>query len=347
MIDSKRLIELMPRLTGNEYKVFVYLLYGYEMARNAYNQPYYERSQSKIEEDTGVKVKTLKRAVDVLEEQRLITCERAKNGSIKACTKYYILDYETYTVQNNHRNPVQNDLFIKDNKDKEKETSNKTVLPDLKPLYDRSKQLGDMLGAHTTIEGINRIKDEFIKLWDEGKTLYKYEDRYQADKSKNWEAFRKRYDGAKSRINKSTNTHTPKEDKKDKRDCSEMNGVGAPPRRRSGLEWDMRSFNPNYAAGMDFHPSIINNYLNSLRAFLEKGYRLDEEQLNRAILSVREWIENNWVDGVKEELADVDEEGEVWLSKEQWKEYVRRAITAFNIDPVKPPRIPSSDDDVF
>ena len=317
------------------------------MARDKYNQAYYERSQTEITKDTGVKDSTLKRAIAELEEQRLITCERAQKGSIKARTKYYILDYDTYTVQNDHSIPVQNELFIKDNKDIEEEITNKTVLPDLKPLYDRSKQLGDMLGVQTTIEGINRIKDEFIKLWDDGKALYKYEDRYQADKSKNWEAFRKRYDGVKSRINKSTNTHTPKEDKKDKRDCSEMNGVGAPPRRRSGLEWDMRSFNPNYAAGMDFHPSIINNYLNSLRAFLEKGYRLDEEQLNRAILSVREWIENNWVDGVKEELADVDEEGEVWLSKEQWKEYVRRAITAFNIDPVKPPRIPSSDDDVF
>lgn len=347
MIDSKRLIEVMPRLSGNEYKVFLYLLYGYAMARDKYNQAYYERSQTEITKDTGVKDSTLKRAIAELEEQRLITCERAQKGSIKARTKYYILDYDTYTVQNDHSIPVQNELFIKDNKDIEEEITNKTVLPDLKPLYDRSKQLGDMLGVQTTIEGINRIKDEFIKLWDDGKALYKYEDRYQADKSKNWEAFRKRYDGVKSRINKSTNTHTPKEDKKDKRDCSEMNGVGAPPRRRSGLEWDMRSFNPNYAAGMDFHPSIINNYLNSLRAFLEKGYRLDEEQLNRAILSVREWIENNWVDGVKEELADVDEEGEVWLSKEQWKEYVRRAITAFNIDPVKPPRIPSSDDDVF
>lgn len=346
MIDSKRLIELMPRLTGNEYKVFVYLLYGYEMARNAYNQPYYERSQIKIEEDTGVKVKTLKRAIDVLEEQRLITCERAKNGSIKACTKYYILDYETYTVQNNHSNPVQNDLYIKDNNDIEKETSNKTVLPDLKPLYDRSKQLGDMLRAQTTIDGINRIKDEFIKLWDEGKSLYKYEERYQADKDKNWEAFRKRYNWVKGRINRSANTHTPKADKKDKRDFSEMNGVGAPPRRRSELEWDMQSYNPE-CAEMPFHPAIFTKYLNSLIKYLKGGYYLDKDQLNKAILSIREWIEKNWVDGVEEMSAGADSEGEIMLTKGEWKEYARNLISAFNTDPINPPRQATSDDDVF
>lgn len=350
MIDSKRLIDVMPRMSGNEYKLFVYLLYGYDMARNAYNQPYFERSQKEIEKDTGVPVSTQKRVVENLEELKLVSRESFQRGVSKTRTRYYILDYDQYLVHNeptNNDNAVQNGLSTIAEAE-EKESGKKTARPDLNDLYTKSRNYGDALGVQTTIEGINRIKDEFVKLWDDAGALYVYESKYQEDKAKNWEAFRKRYDGVKSRINKRTNTYTPKQvDKKDKRESAEMNGWGAPPRRRSGLEWDMRSFNPDYAAGMDFHPSIINNYLNSLQSFLTRGYRLDEEQLNRAILSVREWIETNWVDGVKEELADVDEEGEVWLTKEQWKEYVRRAITAFNIDPVKPPRIPSSDDDVF
>lgn len=350
MIDSKRLIDMMPRMSGNEYKVFVYLLYGYDMARATCSQPYYERSQSEIAKDTGVPVSTLKRAIEKLEALKMVSRESFQQGVSKTRTRYYILDYNQYLVHNeptNNGNAVQNGLSTIV-KTEEKESEKKTTRPDLNDLYTKSRNYGDALGVQTTIEAINRIKDEFVKLWDDASALYVYESKYQEDKEKNWEAFRKRYDGVKSRINKRTKTHTPKQvDKKDKRESAEMNGGGAQPRRRSGLEWDMRSFNPNYAAGMDFHPSIINNYLKSLQAFLERGYRLDEEQLNRAILSVREWIENNWVDGVMEELASVDEEGEVWLTKEQWKEYVRRAITAFNIDPVNPPQTPSSDDEVF
>lgn len=345
MIDSKRLIGVMPRLSGNEYKVFTYLLYGYEMALNKYHQPFYERSQTEIANYTGIPQTTLKRAITKLEEQRMITCERAKKGSIKARNRYYILDFNTYIVQNDHSNQVQNGLSIKDN-DIEKETTNKTDLPDLYPLYSKSKQLGNMLEAQTTIDGINRIKDEFIKLWDEGKSLYKYEERYQADKDKNWEAFRKRYNWVKGRINRSANTHTPKADKKDKRDFSEMNGVGAPPRRRSELEWDMQSYNPE-CAEMPFHPAIFTKYLNSLIKYLKGGYYLDKDQLNKAILSIREWIEKNWVDGVEEMSAGADSEGEIMLTKGEWKEYARNLISAFNINPVKPPRISSSDDDVF
>ena len=352
MIDSKRLIDVMPRMSGNEYKVFVYLLYGYDMARNAYSQPYYERSQSEIAKDTGVPVSTQKRIVENLEELKLVSRESFQRGVSKTRTRYYILDYDQYLVHNepaNNDNAVQNGLSIIV-KNEEKESEKKTTRPDLNDLYTKSRNYGDALGVQTTIEGINRIKDEFVKLWDEAGALYVYERKYQEDKEKNWEAFRKRYDGVKSRINKRTNTHTPKQvDKRDKRESAEMNGGGAPPRRRSGMEWDMRSYNPDYAAGMDFHPSIIKNYLNSLQAFLKRGYCLDKEQQNRAILSVREWIETNWVDGVKEELvnAGVDKEDEVWLTKDEWKEYVRNMITAFNINPVNPPRISSTDDEVF
>lgn len=352
MIDSKRLIDAMPRMSGNEYKVFVYLLYGYDMARNAYSQPYYERSQSEIAKDTGVPVSTLKRAVEKLEALKMVSRESFQRGVSKTRTRYCVLDYDQYLVHNepaNNDNAVQNGLFIKV-ENEEKESEKKTTRPDLNDLYTKSRNYGDALGVQTTIEGINRIKDEFVKLWDEAGALYVYERKYQEDKEKNWEAFRKRYDGVKSRINKRTNTHTPKQvDKRDKRESAEMNGGGAPPRRRSGMEWDMRSYNPDYAAGMDFHPSIIKNYLNSLQAFLKRGYCLDKEQLNRAILSVREWIETNWVDGVKEELvnAGVDKEDEVWLTKDEWKEYVRNMITVFNINPANPPRISSTDDEVF
>lgn len=347
MIDSKRLIEVMPRLSGNEYKVFLYILYGYDMARNAYKQAYYERSQSEITKDTGVKISSLKRAIAELEKQKMITCERAQKGPVKARTKYYILDYETYTVQNDHSNPFQNGLSIKE-RDIERETANKTVLSDLKPLYDKSNQLGDMLGLQATIDGINRIKDEFIKLWDEGKALYKYEDRYQADKDKNWEAFRKRYDGVKSRINRQASKTTPKQkDKKDKRDFSNLNGGGgALSRKRSEVEWDMQSFNLEYAE-MPFNPAIFTDYLNSLKKYLKGGYYLDKDQLDKAILSIRGWIEKNWVDGVEEMSAGADKDGEIMLTKEQWKEYARRMVSSCNVNPINPPAYITSDDDVF
>lgn len=332
MIDSKRLIEVMPRLSGNEYKVFVYLLYGYDMARNAYNQAYFERSQSEIKKDTGVKESTLKRTIAKLEEQRLITCERAMKGSIKARTKYYILDYETYTVQNNYSNSVQNKLYIIDNSDIEKETSNKTIFPDLKPLYDRSKQLGDMLGAQTTIEEINRIKDKFIKLWDDGKALYKYEEKYQADKSKNWEAFRKRYDGVKSRINKSTNTHTPKQvDKKDKRESAEMNGGGGARAIADHPLLFSARFKMQYENG-SFDPTTLFYFIEKTQErLISCNYEYSNEQLNEVLKDLNPWI--TWMDESPE--MPVSNDSEVSLTQEEWKCYARYLLTGINDRTIK------------
>lgn len=325
MIDSKRLIEVMPRLSGNEYKVFLYLLYGYDMARNAYNQPYYERSQSKIEEDTGVKETTLKRAIDKLEEQRLITCERAQKGSVKACTKYYILDYDTYTVQNNHSNPVQNELYIIDNDNKDIEATKKTVLPDLYPLYTKSKQYGDMLGFETTIEGINRIKDEFLKLWDDGKALYKYEDRYQADKDKNWQAFRKRYDGAKSRINRSTNKHTPKEDKKDKRESANLNGGGG----AFTPLFDINIYNP-WLLETDFKPQYFYQYINAAYSKMKTHKsQWNKKQLEHTIKSAQDWINKTWNREKNEEVNTNEKEDDgsyIALNYDEWNIYVRNYL---------------------
>lgn len=323
MIDSKRLIEVMPRLSGNEYKVFVYLLYGYDMARNAYSQPYYERSQSEIAKDTGVPVSTLKRAVERLEALKMVSRESFQHGVCKTRTRYYILDYDQYLVHNepaNGGNIVQNGLDIID-KNKEKESEKRKTRPDLNDLYTKSRNYGDALGVQTTIEGINRIKDEFVKLWDEAGALYVYESKYHEDKTKNWEAFRKRYDGVKSRINKRTNTHTPKQEgKKDKRESSEMNGEGGGTLAivDHPLLFSTR-FKMQYENGA-FDPSTMLYFLYATQEMLKATQKkYSDEQINGVLKELYHWVDNSWWDDDPDK--PLSSNSQVSLTPEEWKYY--------------------------
>ncbi len=353
MIDSKKLIEVMPLLSGNQYKIFVYLIYGYQMAIETYHQPYYEISQNEIVKKTGIPRPTAQRAITELKEKGLVSYSTKQQGQTKTRARYVIPDYETYLVHfdaKNDKSYAQNDTYIKDNNDIDKQSSVLQSRPDLKGLYDTSIALGDALRSQTTIDGLNEIKERFIKLWDDASNLYVYDTKYREDKDKNWRTFLRRYNGAKSQINLQTaKQHTPKQvDKRDKREISEMGTPrpAASPRKRSEMEWDMQTFNPEYAV-MPFSPTIFSEYMNGFIKYLKSGYYLDKDQLNRAVISIHEWIENSWVDGVDEVSAGADKDGEIMLSLNQWKIYAKNLICAYNTDPINPPRYTKSDDDVF
>ena len=217
----------MPLLSGNQYKIFVFLIYGYQMAIETYHQPYYEISQNEIAKATGVPRATAQRAITELVNKGLVSYSTKQQGQTKTRARYSIPNYEKYLFHfeaNNDKINAQNDAYIKDNDNIDKQSSVLQSRPDLKGLYDTSNALGDALDSQTTIDGLNTIKDRFNKLWEEAESLYVYPTKYREDKDKNWGAFLKRYNGKKSKINRQTaKQHTPKQvDKRDKREISEM-----------------------------------------------------------------------------------------------------------------------------
>ena len=321
----------MPLLSGNQYKIFVYLIYGYQMAIETYHQPYYEISQNEIVKKTGIPRPTAQRAITELKEKGLVSYSTKQQGQTKTRARYVIPDYETYLVHfdaKNDKSYAQNDTYIKDNNDIDKQSSVLQSRPDLKRLYDTSNALGDALDSQTTIDGLNGIKDKFIKLWDEAESLYVYDTKYQADKDKNWGAFLKRYNGRKSKINRQTaKQHTPKQvDKKDNREISEMGNVGG---GAFTPLFDVNIYNP-WLLEENFMPQYFYQYINGAYSKMKSHKsKWDKQQLEHTIKSAQEWIGKTWNRSKDEEVNTNEKEDDgsyIALNFEEWNLYIRKYL---------------------
>lgn len=336
MIDSKKLIEVMPLISGNQYKIFVYLIYGYQMAVETYNQPYYERTQNEIAKATGVPRATAQRAITELREKGLVSYSTKQQGQKKTRARYVIPDYEKYLVHSdaiNNETDAQNDAYIKDNINIDKQSSVLQSRPDLKGLYDTSNALGDALGLQTTIEGLNEIKDKFIKLWDEAEGLYVYDTKYREDKDKNWGAFLKRYNGKKSKINRQTaKQHTPKQvDKRDKREISEMGNPhpAAAPRTIAKAPLLFSQTKPFSGLYNDapFNASYLFYFLEETQRHLKRmNCQYSPDQKKEVYGELKHWIDNGMMDGE----WPVSNDSDVILTRYEWSEYTRQILERIN-----------------
>ena len=325
----------MPLMNGNEYKVFVYLLYGFQMATDTFKQPYYERSQGKIFKDTGVSRATVQRTIQGLVEKGLVSYSSKQQGQTKTTARYSIPNYEKYLVHydaNNDKINAQNDAYIIDNNVIYKQSSVSPSKPDLNELYKTSRALGDALGLQSSIEGLNEIKDKFNKLWDEAESLYVSGDRYQADKDKNWGAFLKRYNGVKSKINRQTaKQHTPKQgDKKDKRENSEM-GTPRPAAPRTIAKEPLLFSKHEPFAGLyndaPFNPAFLFYFLEETQRHLyRRDWKYSPDQMKEVYGELKHWIDNGMMDGECYLSSDSD----VLLTRYEWSEYTRQILERIN-----------------
>ncbi|MBR4505599.1 MAG: MarR family transcriptional regulator [Bacteroidales bacterium] len=336
MIDSKKLIEVMPLLSGNQYKIFVFLIYGYQMAIETYHQPYYEISQNEIAKATGVPRATAQRAITELVNKGLVSYSTKQQGQTKTRARYSIPNYEKYLFHfeaNNDKINAQNDAYIKDNDNIDKQSSVLQSRPDLKGLYDTSNALGDALDSQTTIDGLNTIKDRFNKLWEEAESLYVYPTKYREDKDKNWGAFLKRYNGKKSKINRQTaKQHTPKQvDKRDKREISEM---GTPrPAAPHTIAKEPLLFSkrfPSLYKDAPFTPAYLFYFFEETQRRIDgMNWVYSDDQIKEVYGELKQWIDN----GMMDDECPVSYDSNVILTRYEWKEYARQLLNRINTTP--------------